>query len=149
GGRVDGLADRSYRLREILLLMHMRNVARLEVHLGDALVVAPNEAEQDLGEESSLLSPEPAHNAEIDRDDTPRFVDEKIPLMHVGMEEAVAKRIAQKGLDEGFREPARIVSELGETLRVRERNAVDPFHGHDFARRAVPIDRRRANVWIV
>ena len=37
------------------------------MHLGDAPVVAADEAEQDLGEEPPLLQAEPAHDAEIDR----------------------------------------------------------------------------------
>ncbi len=66
-------------------------VARLEMDFRHALVVAPDEAVQDLGEEPALLAAEAAHDAEIDRDDAARFVDEKIPLMHVGVEESVAQ----------------------------------------------------------
>ena len=45
----------------------------------------------------------------------------------------------------GARQSARIKSELGQAFRIGKRNPVDPFHRHDFARRAVPIDRRRAD----
>ena len=77
------------------------DVARLEMDLRDALVVAADEAEQDLGEEPALLAPEPAHDAEIDGDDAAILVDEEISLMHVGVEKPVAQRVAQEGLDQG------------------------------------------------
>src|SRR5208337_3164508 len=123
--RVDGLADRPYRLREILHLMHMRNVARLEVHLGDAQVVASDEAEEDLGEESALLAAEAAHDAEIDRDDAARLVDEEIPLVHVGVEKAVAQGMSEEGLNQRPGKRARIVAEGRQALRIGDRNAFD------------------------
>ncbi len=67
------------------------------MHLGDAAVVARDEAVEDFGEEAPLLRPEPPHDAEIDRDDAPGVVDEQIAGMHVGVEEAVAQRVAQEG----------------------------------------------------
>ena len=66
----------------------------------DAAVVAADEAVEDFGEEPPLLAAEPAHDAEIDRDDAPLGVDEEIALMHVGVEEAVAQRVAQERLDQ-------------------------------------------------
>ena len=44
----------------------------------------------DFGEETSLLQPETAHDAEIDRGEPPRAIDEQVSLMHVGVKEAVA-----------------------------------------------------------
>ena len=52
---VDRLADGAQRLREHLDRMVRRHVAGPEVHLGGALVVARDEAVQDLGEEAALL----------------------------------------------------------------------------------------------
>ena len=75
-----------------------RHVARLDVHLGDALVVAADEAVEDLGEEAPLLRPDAAHDAEIDGDEPALAVDEEIPLVHVGVEEAVAQRVAEERL---------------------------------------------------
>ena len=48
------------------------HVARLEMDFRDPPIVAPDEAEQDLGEEAALLPAEAAHDAEIDRDDAAR-----------------------------------------------------------------------------
>jgi hypothetical protein len=66
---VDRLADGADRLGEIVDGMVRRHIAGLEMHLGDAAIVAGDEAEQDLGEEAPLLRAEPAHDAEIDRDE--------------------------------------------------------------------------------
>ena len=49
----------------------------------------------------------------------PSFVDEEIALMHVGVEEPVAQRGAQKSLNQGARQRAGIKSELGQTVRDR------------------------------
>ena len=71
------------------------------MHLGGALIVAGDEAVEDFGEEAPLLRPEPAHDAEVDGDQPAVVVDEQIAGMHVGVEEAVAQRVAQEGLDHG------------------------------------------------
>ena len=68
-------------------------------------IVAADEAVEDFGEEAPLLAAEPAHDAEIERDDPAFAVDEKIALMHVGVKEAVAQGVAQKRLDERARQP--------------------------------------------
>ena len=99
GAVVDRLADGADGLREILDRMMRRHIAGLEMHFGDAAIVAGDEAQQDLGEEAPLLHAEPAHDAEINRDQPAGIVEEQIAGMHVGMEEAVAQRVAQKALD--------------------------------------------------
>ena len=48
--------------------MGMGHVARLEMHLGDAPIIARDEAVEDLREEAPSLLTEPAHDAEIDGD---------------------------------------------------------------------------------
>ena len=69
--------------------------------------------------------------------------------MHVGVEEAVAQRVAQEGLDHRAAE-RRQVEALGlERGAVVERRAVDPFQRQHLARGAVPVDRRHAEVRIV
>ena len=55
--------------------------------------------QQNLGEEAPLLQAEPSHDAEIDRDEAALIVEEQIAGMHVGVEEAVAQRVAQETLD--------------------------------------------------
>ena len=117
--------------------------------LGDPCVISPDEAVEDLRQKPSLLASQSAHDAEIDGDDAPLMVDEKIALVHVGMKESVTQRSAQKGLDQGARERARIKSEFSETLRIGQGNPVDPFHRHHFPRRTVPIDCWSADVWVI
>ena len=88
---VDRLADRPERLGKILRRVDGRHVARLDVDLGDALIVAADEAVEDLRQEAALLRPDAAHDAEIDGDQAAFRVDEEVPLVHVGVEEAVAQ----------------------------------------------------------
>ena len=113
GARVDRLADGADRLREILDAVDVRHVARLEMHLGDALVIARDEAVEDLGQEAALLQPEPPHDAEVDRDEAPLPVDEQVALVHVGMEQAVAHRVTQEALDDDGAELGHLASPAG------------------------------------
>ncbi len=76
-----------------------RHVTGVEMHLRGALIVAGDEAEQDFGEEAPLLRAEPAHDAEVDGHQPAVGVDEQIARMHVGVEKAVAQRVAQEALD--------------------------------------------------
>ena len=147
---MDRLADGADRLGEILDAVGRGHVARLEMDLGDAQIVAADEAVEDLGEKAALLAAEPAHDAEIDGDDPALGVDEKIALVHVGVEEAVAQGVAQERLDQRARQRWRIEPEFGrDAPGSASGDAVDPLHRHHFARRAVPVDRRRAKVGIV
>ena len=82
-------------------------------------VVAANEAIEDLGEEPPFLAAEPPHDAEIDRNDAPLGVDEEIALVHVGVEEAVAQRVAQERLNRGAAELWRVEAQLGEDAQDR------------------------------
>ena len=129
--------------------MMRRHVAGLEMHFGDAAVVAGDEAEQDFGEEAPLLGTEPAHDAEIDRDQPAGIIQEQVAGMHVGVEKAVAQRMAQKALDHLAAEIGQVDLRLFQPGMVAERNAVDPFHGQDVVRGAVPVHRRDAKIRIV
>ena len=119
------------------------------MHLGDAAIVAGDEAQQDFGEEAPLLQAEPAHDAEIDRDQPAGIVEEQIAGMHVGMKEAVAQRVAQEALDHLAAEIGQIDLRLLEPRMVAQRDAVDPFHRQHIVRGAVPVDRGHAKVRIV
>ena len=132
GAVVDRLADGADRLREALDRMVRRHVAGLEMHLGGALVVAGDEAVEDFGEEAALLRPEPAHDAEVDRDELALVVDEQIARMHVGVEEAVAQRVAQEGLDHRARQMRKVEA------RGLELRAV----GAAACRRSIPASAR-------
>ena len=127
-----------------------RHVAGVEMHLRGAVVVARDEAEQNFGEEAPLLRPEPAHDAEIDRDQPAVVVDEQIARMHVGVEEAVAQRMAQEtsGSPRG-RAAGRSRPLASSAARSRERRAVDPFEREHFARGAVPVHGRNAEIRIL
>ena len=113
------------------------------------MIVAGDEAEQDFGEEAPLLRPEPAHDAEIDRDQPAVVVDEQIARMHVGVEEAVAQRVAQEALDHRAAERRQVEAFGRERGVVVERRAVDPFQRQHFARGAVPVHRGHAEVGVL
>ena len=146
---MDRLADGADRLREILHRMMARHIAGLEMHLGDAAIVARDEAQQNFREEAPLLQPEPAHDAEIDRDQPAGIIEEQIAGMHVGMEEAVAQRVAQETLDHLAPEIGQIDLRLLEACMVVERDAVDPLHRQHVVGGAVPVDGRHAEIRIV
>ncbi len=107
------------RLREHLDRMMRRHVARPEVHLRRAPVIARDETVQDLREEPALLVPEPAHDAEIDGDDVARLVDEQVALVHVGVEEAVPHRVREETAEHDEAERLEIVAVRAQRARDR------------------------------
>jgi hypothetical protein len=137
---VDRLADRADRLREALDIVMAGHVARLEMHFGDADVIAGDEAVEDFGEETALLLAEPPDNAHVDRDDHALRIDEEIARMHVGMEETVAQRMAQEGLDQRVGKRVEIVAGGLQPLDIGHLDAVDPLHRDDVAAGALPVD---------
>ena len=146
---VDRLADRADRLREALDRMMRRHVAGLEMHFGGAVIVARDEAVEDLGEEAPLLRRQPAHDAEVDRRDAALCIHEQISRMHVGVEEAIAQRVAQEGLHQRAPERRQIEPARFQRGAIGERRAVDPFEREHAARGALPVDRRHAEIRIV
>ena len=60
--------------------------------------------------------------------------------MHVGVEEAVAQRVAQEGLHEIGRDEVEIVPCGGDGGNVGELDAVHPFHRHAVAAGQFPVD---------
>src|SRR3546814_13456583 len=84
-------------------LFRSRHIWRLEMDFRHAAVIAGDEAVEDLREPHPRPPVDPAHDAEIDRDDVAIGGDEQIALMHVGMEEAFGERLAQEGVDQPCR----------------------------------------------
>ena len=72
----DRLADGAQSLGKLRHRMFARHIARVEMHLGDAGVIAGDEAVEDFGEETPLLHTQAAHDAEIDGDDVTVRIDE-------------------------------------------------------------------------
>ena len=127
----------------------VRHVAGLEMHLGGAVVIAGDEAVQDFRQEQTFLGAEPTHDAEVHGDELRVVVDEQIAGMHVGMKEAVAQRVAEKGLDQRAREPRQVEAFRDQARAVRQRRRVDPFQREDFFGGAVPVYGRDAEIRIV
>src|ERR1700679_4371861 len=122
---MDRFADRANRLSEVLDAVDVRHIARLEMHFRDAQIVLTDETEQDFREESAFLQSQASHDAEIERDDALLRIDEKIALMHVGVEKAVAQGVPKKGLDQATSQRRRIEAELRQTGRIGQRRPVD------------------------
>ena len=95
------------------------------------------------------MAPEPAHDAEVDGDQTAAVVDEQVSRVHVGVKEAVAQRVAQECLDQHAAEFWQVETLRHETGAVGQRRGVDPFQGQHFLGGAVPVDRRHAEIRIV
>src|SRR5690606_22884610 len=91
----------------------------------------------------------PAHDAEIDGDDTATLVHEQVALMHVGVKKAVAHGVAEKCPQHDLTEPAEIVTSRLQGYAVRYWNAVDPLDGQNAPRCAPPVDLRHTEVLVV
>ena len=78
-----------------------RNVARLEMHLRRAPVVAFEERQQQLRQVEARLPVETPHDAEVDGEDVALGVGKQVAGMEVGVEKAVAEHLAQKRLAAG------------------------------------------------
>ncbi len=119
------------------------------MNLRGAVIIAGDEAVQDFRKEQPLLGAEPAHDAEVDGNQPAVIVDEQIAGMHVGVKEAVAQRMAEKGLDQGAGELPQIEAFGHQSRAVGQRRGVDPFQRQHFLGGAVPVDRRHAKIRIV
>ncbi len=92
---------------------------------------------------------EPAHDAEVDRDQPATVIDEQIARMHVGVEEAVAQSLAQATLNHAAAERRQVETLGSKRGVVVKRRAVDPFQREHFARRAVPVHRGHAEIGVL
>ena len=119
------------------------------MHLRGALIIAGNEAEQDFRQKSALLRAEAAHNPEVHSNKPAFVIDEQIARMHVGVEKAVAQRVAQEALDHLVAERRQVVTLGFERGAVVERRAVDPLHRQHVARGAVPVDGGNAEAFVL
>ena len=106
-----------------------RDVAGLEVHGGDAVVVAAQEADQDLGVDPAGVGVDPAHDAEVERDQRAVGPELEVALVHVGVEEAVAERVGQEGLDDALGEPHQVGAAGLQRRQVAHVDAARPFQG--------------------
>ncbi len=103
--------------------------------------------EQDLGQEPPLLRAEPAHDAEIDGAEPALRIDEQVSGVHVGMEEAVAQRMPQEGLDHDPAQGDAVVARLPRSPSMAL-SGMPSIHSMVSTSRAValPVDRRNAEI---
>ena len=144
----DRLADRAARLGEGVDRAPRRHVAGVEMHLGDAAVIAGEKAEQHVREVEAGLAVEPAHDAEIDDGDRAVGVDEHVAGMQIGMEKAVAEHLVEEG-SAALRNRSSMRVPGGDQRRaVVDADARDPLERQHGAAGAPPIDPRHAEVGI-
>ena len=94
GPSEDGLAYGAQGLREVVARVRRRHKAHRKVDVGDAPVIAHEEAMQGLRHEAAHGGIEPARDAIVDRDQHALGIHEQIARMHVGVEEAAVERLA-------------------------------------------------------
>ena len=75
---------------------------------------------------------------------SPFGVDEQVSLMHVGVEEAVAERVAEERLDEARGEQLPVMAGGGDRVEIGELDPVDPFERQDVPGGEIPFDLRNA-----
>ena len=129
--------------------MVRRHVAGLKMHLGGTPIIAGDEAMQDFREEQTLLGAEPAHDAEIDGDQLAVVINKEISRMHVGVKEAVAQRMAEKGLNQRPGELPQVEAFGQQPRPVRQRRRIDPFQRQHLLGGAVPVHTGDAKIRIV
>ena len=95
--------------------------------LGDAAVIAGDQAVEDLGQPHPRLPVDPAHDAEVDRGEPAVGQREQIALVEIGVEEAVDHRLAQEGADQDRGQRLEVVAGGDQRVAVGELDAVDPF----------------------
>src|SRR5690606_21583219 len=95
----EGLAAGPDRAFELVDAGVVRNPARLDMELGDPLVVASEEGEEVLGKVVLVELRERADDAEVQRDVAVEVLavdaDQDVARMHVGVEEAVAEHLGE------------------------------------------------------
>ena len=93
----DGFADRPAGLNEGVEGLMAGHVTGVEMDFRDTPVIAGKEAQQYPADIAPGASIQPAHDAEIDRVDGAVGADEKVAGVEIGVEEAVAENLVEKG----------------------------------------------------
>jgi hypothetical protein len=92
--------------------------------------------------------PETADDAEIDGNQLSGAVDEQVSLVHVGMEEAVADRVAEEALDDRVAQLHQVEPLRAKGVDVGNWRSIDPFGGEHVTRGALPVNLRHAETGI-
>ncbi len=140
----DRLADGARRLGESVERLVARHVAGLEMHLGDAAIVAVEERDQHVGEKVTRGAVEPPHDAEIDRDQRAVRIDEQIARMQVGVEETVAEHLIEEVRGGARQKVAQVEARRQQSGAIVDAKPADPLQRQHGARGPRPIDPRHA-----
>ncbi len=144
----DRLAHRPDRLGEGLHRVVRGHIAGLEVHPGDPLVVALQEAPQDLGQVAPFGRAEAADDAVIDRHQPVGGGGEQVALVQIGVEHPVVQRLGQEGPGQLGGQGRPIEPLLGEGGRIGQGHPLGPGQGQHPLAHPVPDHFGRAHVGI-
>ena len=108
--------------------------------LGDAAVIAGDQAVEDFGQPHPRPPVDPPHDAEIDHRDAPVGKREQIALVEVGVEEAVDHRLAKEGADQDRGQRLAVVAGGDQRVAVVQFDPVEPFERQHPPRGAPPVD---------
>ena len=149
GPAEDRLADGPQRLDERRLRSPARHIAGLEMHLGHALVVADQEAEQHLRQIAPGLGVEPTHDPEIDGDDIAVRIHQQVAGMQVGVEEAVPERLVEEGACRLAEHFVRVMAGRDQGVALVDRDALDALQREHAAAGPPPVDRRHQEACVL
>ena len=150
GGAADHrLADRAQSLGESFDRMVRRDVAGLEMHARNPVVVAADEAPQDLGQIAPLSRSQPPHDAEVDGGQMGRRAGEQIALVQVGVEHPVVQRLDQEGAHDIVGQLIGVDARQVQQRRIRHRHALRPFQRQHALADAVPDHGRGGHISVL
>ena len=118
------------------------------MHLGDTPVITTDKPEQDLGIHPAGVFIDLAHDAEIERDDIAVLRDLQVSLMHVGMEIAVAQRVAQEERQHPFAQRGAVMARGVDPGKVIRGKPFGPVERHHVAPGRAPMHLRHAEARI-
>ena len=145
----DRLAHGAQRAGEFIHVAIGWHIARLEMHLGHAPVIAPDEAIKDLCIDAPGVFIDMAHDSKIIGDDVAIGRHLQVPLMHVGVEESVAQGMVEKELQNPLAERDAVMSCGVDRGIVPKRHAFRPAHGHHPPSGQAPDHLRQGKACII
>ena len=138
----DRLGDRARGLGEPVDRLIGRHEPRRDMDLGDPVVVADEERIEHVREVAPRRPVDPPHDAEIDRVHPALAVDQQVPRVEVGMEEAVAEDLEEEHRGHEGDDLREVVPFGLQPFAVVDRHAVDPARSKDAPCGPPPVDRR-------
>ena len=145
----DRIGDGADRLGELRQRHMITKHAGIGVELGHRVIVAVEHRRQQTGQKQPFAEIEMTHDAEIDRHQRAAGRHENIPRMHVGMEEAIAEDLVEKGPGRRFGNLADVMSGSTQRLDIINADSLDPLDDEHAGGGVLEIDPRHGDAGIV